>query len=79
MVVVVVVVVVVMKISDRMSVRKIGTVVSSLTAVFEGDEVVLVGDGDGLGSLVHTTSRTHQIVRRRPEEEEGGMHKSINA
>ena len=57
----------------------VAVVVSTLTAVFEGDEVVLVGDGDGLGSLVHTTSRTHQIVRRRPEEEEGGMHKSINA
>ena len=57
----------------------VAVVVSSLTAVFEGDEMVLVGDGDGLGGLVHTTSRAHQIVRRRPEEEEGGMHKSINA
>ena len=36
-----------------------------------GDEVVLVGDGDGLGGLVHATPSAHQVVVRSPVGLEG--------
>ena len=35
-------------------------------AVFDGDEVVFVFDGDRLGRLVHAPAGAHQVVRRRP-------------
>ena len=49
-----------------------------LAAMLQGDEVVFVGDGDGLRGPVHAPAGAHQVVIRSPEElkvEEGkGMN-----
>ena len=46
--------------------------------MLQGDEVVFVGDGDGLRGPVHAPAGAHQVVIRSPEElkvEEGkGMN-----